>query len=230
MASFSINVSGLTAMFNIDEFRENARQMVDFLVDYYKTLESQNVVSNVEPGFLFENFQKTPPEESDTFQNLLKEIQTKIMPGITHWQHPNFFGFFPCQVSPPAFLGDMLSSGLGIIGFHWLASPACTELEMLMLDWLGGALGLPDKFLFHKSKLGGGIIQGSDGEGIVVTLLAAKVKLLKMICNNKEKEAEIVSKLVVYTSDQAHSSLKKACIITGLNLDNFRALTTKKRR
>jgi aromatic-L-amino-acid decarboxylase len=138
------------------------------------------------------------------------------MPGMTHWQHPSFFAYFPANVSYPGMMGEMLSGMFNVIGFSWICSPACTELETIVMDWLCKALGLPETFL--STGKGGGVIQSTASESTLIALLAARTKCIK----NGAKAED----LVVYMSDQAHSSVQKACMIAGIS--NFRILESNK--
>lgn len=146
------------------------------------------------------------------------------MPNITHWQSPNFFAFFSANSSFPAILGDLLSSGLGVQGMMWITSPACTELEVVVMDWLGKMCGLPNSFLNSESKTGGGIIQGTASEVMLVNLVAAKSRKLKKL--NLQNDFDANNKLIVYLSDQTHSGAKKACMISGIHQSNVRILKT----
>eukprot|EP00252_Welwitschia_mirabilis_P013185 TRINITY_DN29104_c0_g1_i1.p1 TRINITY_DN29104_c0_g1~~TRINITY_DN29104_c0_g1_i1.p1 ORF type:complete len:504 (+),score=108.51 TRINITY_DN29104_c0_g1_i1:59-1570(+) len=211
-----------------EEFRENAHKMVDFIADYYRDIHKFPVRSQVQPGYLQGLLPDAAPEFPETFETVLGDIEKKIMPGITHWQSPNFFSFFPSNSSTAGLLGEMLSGGLNIVGFSWITSPAATELETIVLDWLGKMLKLPDCFLSCGNgggnpslRKGGGVIQGTASEAILVALLAARDKALK-------KAGITLEKLVAYGSDQTHSSLKKACMIAGLPKSNVRALPTDK--
>jgi glutamate/tyrosine decarboxylase-like PLP-dependent enzyme len=152
------------------------------------------------------------------------DIDRIIVPNITHWQNPNFFAFFSSNSSFPAILGDMLSSGLGVQGMMWVTSPACTELEVVVMDWLGKLCGLPKAFLCSESKTGGGVIQGTASEVMLVNLVAARNRSLKRLGLTNDVNAN--SKLVVYISNQTHSGAKKACMIAGIHNTNIRVLDT----
>lgn len=204
--------------FDAEEFRENAHKMVDFIADYYRDIERFPVRSQVQPGYLQTLLPDNAPEYPETLESVLTDIQNKIIPGITHWQSPNFFAFYPSNSSTAGLLGEMLSGGFNVIGFSWITSPAATELEAIVLDWLGKIINLPEAFLL--SGKGGGVIQGTASEAILVALLAARDKALKAI------GMESLERLVVYGSDQTHSSLQKACMIAGIQKTNFRALPT----
>jgi aromatic-L-amino-acid decarboxylase len=212
---------------NYSEFRKHAHDMVDFMCDYYEGLEQKNVLSTVQPGYLSKLLPDSAPEEGEPWENIMKDIKSYIMPGVTHWQHPSFFAFFPSNSSPPGLLGEMLSGMFNVVGFNWICSPACTELETIVLDWMAKALALPDAFLSHGK--GGGVIQGTASEAAIVTLLAAKTKMLKRYASTdmlKDGEilAKYVSKMTVYFSDQAHSSIKKACHVVGIPEHNMRII------
>lgn len=204
--------------FDAEEFRENAHKMVDFIADYYRDIEKFPVQSQVQPGYLQTLLPDNAPEYPETLESVLTDIQNKIIPGITHWQSPNFFAFYPSNSSTAGLLGEMLSGGFNVIGFSWITSPAATELETIVLDWLGKIINLPEAFLL--SGKGGGVIQGTASEAILVALLAARDKALKAI------GMESLERLVVYGSDQTHSALQKACMIAGIRQTNFRALPT----
>ncbi|KAI5680036.1 hypothetical protein M9H77_01263 [Catharanthus roseus] len=201
-----------------EQLREYGHKMVDFIADYYKNIESFPVLSQVQPGYLRELLPESAPPHPDTLQDVLNDVQSKLLPGVTHWQSPNYFAYFPSNSSIAGFLGEMLSAGINMVGFSWIASPAATELEMLVLDWLAKALNLPDDFL--STGQGGGVIQGTASEAVLVALLAARDKVLRRI----GKEA--LGNLVVYCSDQTHSAIQKACQIAGIHSKNCRALKT----
>ncbi|KAL9436183.1 hypothetical protein AB3S75_022272 [Citrus x aurantiifolia] len=208
---------GLKPM-DAEQLRENAHKMVDFIADYYKSIENFPVLSQVQPGYLHNLIPDSAPHHPESLQNILNDIQEKILPGVTHWQSPNYFAYYPSNSSVAGFLGEMLSAGLNIVGFSWITSPAATELEMIVLDWLAKLLKLPEDFL--STGQGGGVIQGTASEAVLVVLLAARDKALKRVGKNS------LEKLVVYASDQTHSALQKACQIGGIHPQNFRVLKT----
>lgn len=210
-------MSGLKPM-DAEQLRENAHKMVDFIADYYKTIEDFPVLSQVQPGYLRDLLPDSAPTYPESLQQVFDDIQAKILPGVTHWQSPNFFGYYPSNSSVAGFLGEMLSAGLNIVGFSWITSPAATELEMIVLDWFAKMLKLPEEFL--SAGQGGGVIQGTASEAILVVLLAARDRILRA----EGKEA--LEKLVVYASDQTHSALQKACQIGGIHPENCRMLST----
>ncbi|KZV21509.1 tyrosine decarboxylase 1-like [Dorcoceras hygrometricum] len=201
-----------------EELREYAHKMVDFIADYYKGIETFPVLSQVQPGYLRELLPDSAPARPDSFQDVLDDIRDKIIPGVTHWQSPDYFAYYPSNSSIAGFLGEMLSAGVNVVGFSWITSPAATELETIVMDWLAKALKLPDAFL--STGHGGGVIQGTASEAVLVVLLAARDKILRKV----GKDA--IRRLVVYFSDQTHASLQKACKIGGIYPENIRILKT----
>ncbi|KAL5859976.1 hypothetical protein ACOSQ3_001270 [Xanthoceras sorbifolium] len=211
------NNVGLKPM-DAEQLRDYAHQMVDFIADYYKSIENFPVLSQVQPGYLHKLIPDSAPNHPESLQNVLDDVKAKILPGVTHWQSPNYFAYYPSNSSVAGFLGEMLSAGLNIVGFSWITSPAATELEMIVLDWLGKMLKLPEHFL--STGQGGGVIQGTASEAVLVVLLAARDKALRKVGKNA------LEKLVVYASDQTHASLQKACQIGGIHPENCRVLKT----
>jgi len=201
-----------------DEFRRQGHAVVDWIADYYARIESYPVLSRAKPGEIRASLPANPPAQGESFDAILGDVEKLIVPGITHWQSPNFFAFFPANASGPAILGDLLSSGLGVQGMLWATSPACTELETHVLDWLVGMLGLPDKFL--STNTGGGVIQDTASSASLCALLAARERTTNFASNRRGCEG----KLVAYTSTQAHSSIEKDIQIAGMGLDNLRLI------
>jgi len=201
-----------------DELRRHGHAVVDWIADYYSRIESYPVLSRVKPGEIRASLPPEPPIKSESFAAILGDIEKLILPGITHWQSPNFFAYFPANASGPAILGDLLSSGLGVQGMLWATSPACTELETHLLDWLVGMLGLPQKFL--SGSVGGGVIQDTASSASLCALLAARERATGFASNKRGCDG----KLVAYTSTQAHSSIEKDVQIAGLGLDNLRLI------
>nr|GEY83134.1 tyrosine decarboxylase 1 [Tanacetum cinerariifolium] len=201
-----------------EQLREHGHKMVDFIADYYKSIENFPVLSQVEPGYLRKLLPDSAPVQPESLESVLGDVQTKILPGVTHWQSPDYFAYFPSNSSVAGFLGEMLSGGINMVGFSWITSPAATELEMIVLDWLANLLKLPSDFL--SKGPGGGAIQGTASEALLVVLLAARDKVLR------EVGKDALGRLVVYGSDQTHSSLQKACQIAGIHPENCRLLRT----
>ena len=161
-----------------DEFRRHGHAVVDWIADYHSRIESFPVLSQVKPGQIRASLPANAPAQGEPFDAVLKDVEKLIMPGITHWQSPNFFAYFPSNGSGPGILGDLLSSGLGVQGMLWSTSPACTELETHVLDWLVPMLGLPEKFL--SSNTGGGVIQDTASSAVLCALLAARERATEL--------------------------------------------------
>jgi aromatic-L-amino-acid decarboxylase len=201
-----------------EEFRRHGHAVVDWIADYQARVESLAVMSQVKPGDIRTMLPEAPPAQGEPFEALLKDMDRVILPGVTHWQSPNWFGYFPCNASGPGILGDLLSSGLGVQGMLWSTSPACTELETHVMDWLVGMLGLPEKF--RSSNTGGGVIQDTASSAALCALLAGRERATQYASNKKGCNG----RLVAYVSTQTHSSLQKAAMIAGIGVDNLRAI------
>lgn len=199
-----------------DELRRYGHELVDWIADYRTRIEEFPVLSRAKPGELREALPKSPPETGESFETMLADVDRLILPGVTHWQSPNFFAFFPSNSSPPAILGEMLSAGLGVQGMLWATSPACTELETHVLDWLVDMLGLPQ--FFKSSSEGGGVIQDTASSSTLCALLTARERATRFESNRDGARAP----LVAYTSTQAHSSVAKAAKIAGIGESNLR--------
>lgn len=199
-----------------DEFRRQGRALVDWIADYYERVETLPVLSQVAPGDVRAALPPHAPETGEPFEAMLADVDRIIMPGITHWQSPNFFAYFPANTSFPSILGELLSAGLGVQGMLWATSPACTELETHVLDWVVEMLGLPDRF--RSNGAGGGVIQDSASSAALCALLAARERTTDFASNKRGCDG----RLVVYTSTQAHSSIEKAVKVAGLGADNLR--------
>jgi aromatic-L-amino-acid decarboxylase len=200
------------------EFRKHGRAVVDWIADYYERIESFPVASRVAPGEIRATLPTIAPAQGEPFEKILGDVEKLILPGITHWQSPNFFAFFPANASGPAILGDLLSSGLGVQGMLWATSPACTELETLVLDWLVAMLGLPEKF--RSTGAGGGVIQDTASSASLCALLAARERTTGFASNRRGCDG----RLVAYASSQAHSSIEKAVKIAGMGSENLRLI------
>jgi aromatic-L-amino-acid decarboxylase len=201
-----------------EEFRRHGRAVVDWIADYYERLESFPVLSLVQPGAIRASLPPEPPLHGEAFPAILRDVGELIIPGITHWQSPNFFAFFPANTSGPAVLGELLSAGLGVQGMLWATSPACTELETHVLDWVVNMLELPGKF--RSSSTGGGVIQDSASSASLCALLAARERATSYNSNKKGCDG----RLVAYASSQTHSSIEKAVKIAGLGQKNLRLI------
>lgn len=201
-----------------EQFREYGRAVVDWIADYYARIESFPVLSQVKPGDVRKLLPREAPQQPEEFSIILRDIDQVVLPGVTHWQSPNFFAYFPANASGPAILGDLLSSALGVQGMLWATSPACTELETHVLDWLVPMLGLPKKFL--SSGSGGGVIQDTASSSSLCAMLAARERAT----NYRTNKQGCHDRLIAYTSNQAHSSLEKAAMVAGIGIENLRLI------
>ncbi|NHZ71257.1 MAG: aminotransferase class I/II-fold pyridoxal phosphate-dependent enzyme [Proteobacteria bacterium] len=188
-----------------DEFRENGYAVVDWIADYLEEVESYPVLSTVEPGEIAAMLPDHAPAGGEPFDALLSDLDRVVMPGITHWQSPGWFAYFPANSSPPSVLAEFVSAGLGVQGMLWSTSPAVTEIETRVLDWLVEMLGLPTSW--RSDGPGGGVIQMSASDATHAALVVAR----------HTRSADAPSEqMVVYVSDQAHSSIEKGCTVAGI--------------
>jgi len=208
-----------------EEFRRRGHAVVDWIADYLARVEQFPVLSEVLPGSLRGSLPASPPERGEPFEAVMRDLDRLILPGITHWQSPNFMAYFPCNASGPSILGEMLSAGLGVQGMLWSTSPACTELESHVLDWLVGMLGLPERFLSGSS--GGGVIQDTASSATLCALLAARDRATGWESNQRGLAGGPT--LVAYASTQAHSSMEKAMAIAGLGRGGLRLVEVDQR-
>jgi aromatic-L-amino-acid/L-tryptophan decarboxylase len=201
-----------------EEFRRQGHAMVDWIAEYYSRIESFPVLSRAKPGEVRAQLPAAPPQRGEPFDRIFADVEKIILPGITHWQSPSFHAYFPCNGSGPAILGDLLASGLGVQGMLWATSPACTELETHVLDWLVPMLGLPEKFL--STNTGGGAIQDTASSANLCAVLAARERTTQLASNRQGCDG----RLVAYVSTQTHSSIEKAVKIAGMGSDNLRVI------
>jgi aromatic-L-amino-acid decarboxylase len=213
-----LTVSDKSYHMDPQQFREFGRAVVDWIADYYENIEKLPVLSQVKPGEIRAHLPGQAPQKPEAFDAILRDMNQVIVPGVTHWQSPNFFAYFPANASGPAILGDFLSSALGVQGMLWATSPACTELETHVLDWLVPMLGLPEKFL--STGEGGGVIQDTASSSSLCAMLAGRERATNFSSNRKGCDGS----LVAYTSSQAHSSLEKAAMVAGIGADNLRLI------
>jgi aromatic-L-amino-acid decarboxylase len=198
-----------------DEFRKQGHAVINWIADYYEHIEDFPVLSQVQPGDIRSTLPDSPPKKGRSYEDILEDMD-HFMPGITHWQSPNFHAYFPCATSGPAILGDLISTGLGIQGMLWATSPACTEVETHVLDWLVDMMALPSKF--KSNSTGGGVLQDTASSSSLVALIAAREKASGGMIN----ENGYNRKLTVYTSTQAHSSIEKGVKIAGMGKNSLR--------
>uniref|UniRef100_A0A4W4HHH6 Histidine decarboxylase n=1 Tax=Electrophorus electricus TaxID=8005 RepID=A0A4W4HHH6_ELEEL len=214
-----------------EEYTQRGKEMVDYIRRYLTEIRERRVILDVQPGYMRTLMPESAPNDPEPWDSILQDVESVIMPGVVHWQSPHMHAYFPALNSWPSLLGDMLADAINCLGFTWASSPACTELEMCVMDWLCKALGLPDHFLHHHPESrGGGILQSTVSECTLVALLAArKDKILQL--KSKESstdphadtsedtltdmdESILNSTLIAYASDQAHSSVEKAGLIS----------------
>ena len=200
-----------------DEFRRNGHALVDWIADYLETTADLAVTSSDEPGTVRSRLPEHPPRDPEAFDAVMADLDAVIVPGLTHWQHPAFHAYFPANNSYPSILGELLTAGLGVQGMSWNTSPACTEVETLMLDWMQELLDLPGGFR-SDSATGGGVIQGSASEATLVSILAARWKATGGTVNADGD----TTRLVAYSTSQAHSSIEKGLRVAGIGTDRLR--------
>ncbi|KAI5007093.1 hypothetical protein ZWY2020_047041 [Hordeum vulgare] len=210
----------LDALMSLDPetFARESRAVISFLAGYYRDVEKFPVQPEAMPGGLGALLHDTPPENGEQMDVILEEVWRHIVPALTHWQSPKFFGYFQANASTAGFAGEMLCTGLNVVPFTRAASPAATELESIVMDWMGKLVGLPDRFLFSDG--GGGVLHGSTCEAVVCTLAAARDRALSRLGH------EGITRLVVYASDQSHSTFQKGARLVGVPRSNFRVIST----
>jgi aromatic-L-amino-acid/L-tryptophan decarboxylase len=199
-------------------FREEGKKLIDWIADYYENIENYPVLSQIKPGGVINKLPVHAPEKGEEFDKMLYDINQIIMPGITHWQSPKFFAYFPANASFPSILGDLLSSGLGVQGMIWATSPAATELETRVMDWLAEMMQLPESFMSNST--GGGVIQDTASSSALTAVIAARERATNL-ASNKEG---VTSQMIAYVSTQTHSSLEKAIKIAGIGYENIRLI------
>lgn len=199
-----------------EQFRELTARFSEWITWYWSRVDALPVLSRSTPGEVLSKLPLHPPiapmgseDSADSWDAVLRDLDETILPGLTHWQSPNFFAYFPSNISEPAVLGELLCAGLGVQGMLWATSPACTELEIRVLDWLSEMLGLPEPF--RSTSTGGAVIQGTASESILTAIAAARDRARRRLGAAYRPDA-----LVAYASTQTHSSFVKACMIAGI--------------
>lgn len=201
-----------------DEFRAHGHRLIEWIIDYHSRVESLPVESTVAPGEIAALLPEHPGEP-DGFEALFADLDRVVVPGLTNWQHPGFFAWFPANTTYPAILAELVSAGLGVQGMSWATSPAVTEVETRMMDWMIDLLGLPDAFR-STSEAGGGVIQGSASEATLTSILAARWRATEGAVNADSD----TTRLVAYATSQAHSSVEKGLRIAGIGTDHLRVV------
>lgn len=187
-----------------DEFRRYGKQLIDWIADYWDETRNLTIQAEVEPGDIRSRLPSQAPEHSEDFDRLIADLDTIVKPGLTHWQSPNWFAYFPANASLPGILGELVSAGVGQQGMLWSTSPATTEVESHMADWLVDLLGLPQTW--KTTGPGGGVIQGSASDATHTALVVARDLAAK---------DHSLDQLVAYSSAQAHSSIEKGAHVAG---------------
>ncbi len=190
-----------------EDLRCHGRRGVDWVADYLANIESFPVLATSAPGAVASMLARSAPEEPEPFEAVLEDLERIVLPGTTHWQSPGFFAYFPANASPPAILADLITAGLGVNGMLWSTSPACTEIETVMLDWLVDLLGLPGGF--KSGTRGGGVIQDSASSATLCAVVAARERAINAGAR--------LSDCCVYTSVEANSSVQKAARVAGFD-------------
>ncbi|GAA5945127.1 uncharacterized protein JCM15063_006528 [Sporobolomyces koalae] len=192
-----------------EQFRKAGYAAVDRICDYFETLESRDVVPNVQPGDIASLIAPQAPEEGQPWDEIAQDFDRVILPGITHWQHPNFYAYFPANTTYESILADMYTGAVSNPGFNWLCSPACTELESVVMDWVAKLLGFNEGWM-NQGGVGGGIIMGSASESALTVCIAARERFMRLHPNTP------VSDLVIVGTNQTHSLGAKAALILGV--------------
>jgi aromatic-L-amino-acid decarboxylase len=195
----------------LDEFRIKGYEIIDWIADYFQNIESFPVKSRLNPGDVIMNLQDVAPAKPESFDRIMSDFNKKILPGITHWQHPNFHAYFPANNSYPSILAEMLTSAIGAQCMMWQTSPAAAELEEVVMNWLKQMMGLPDEF--------SGVIQDTASTATLVSILTAREKISDYSINNNGFLGN--ENFRVYCSTEAHSSIEKAVKIAGIGKENL---------
>ena len=202
---------------NTEEFRKIGHQLIDWIADYRAHIADLPVRSRVEPGEVRAQFPATPPIHPESFDGIFDDLEKIILPGLSLWQHPSFFGYFPANGELSSVLGDYLSTGLGVLGLSWQSSPALTELEEVVTDWMRQMLGL--------SNTWSGVIQDTASTSTLVALLCARERTSNYSLARGGLQDE-EHPLIVYASSHGHSSVEKAALLAGFGRNNLHWVLT----
>ncbi|MBC3411014.1 aspartate aminotransferase family protein [Pseudomonas sp. SWRI51] len=200
-----------------EQFRQHGHQLIDLIADYRQNIAQRPVMAQVEPGYLKAALPGGAPQQGEPFEAILQDVDQLLMPGLSHWQHPDFYGYFPSNGTLSSVLGDFLSTGLGVLGLSWQSSPALSELEETTLDWLRQLLGLSAQW--------SGVMQDTASSSTLVALICARERATDyaLVRGGLQSQAK---PLIVYVSAQAHSSVDKAALLAGFGRDNIRLIAT----
>jgi len=196
-----------------EEFRKAGHQLIDWIADYRKRVAELPVMSRKSPGEVKAQLPSDPPQAAESFEQILGDLERIILPGLSHWQHPNFFGYFPSNGELSSVLGDYASTGLGVLGLSWQSSPALTELEEVVTEWMRKMIGLSGEW--------SGVIQDTASTCTLVALLCARERATEYSLTRGGLQAE-KEPLVVYGSAHSHSSVDKAALLAGFGRENVR--------
>ncbi len=197
-----------------EEFRTYGHELVDWMADYMAGVERYPVKPDIRPRAIIEQLPLAPPLEAEPFPRILEDFRSIILPGMTHWQHPSFFAYFPANSSPPSVLGEMLTATLGAQCMSWATSPAATELEQRVMEWLRDMVGLPETFT--------GVIQDTASTATLCAILTAREHRSSFGIN--ERGFRPADRYTVYCSAEAHSSVEKAVKIAGIGRESLRKI------
>ena len=189
---------------NTEEFKKHAHELVDWMAEYFENIENYPVKSKVKPGEILNQLPGVPPENKEDFNAVFNDFKQIIVPGMTHWQSPNFFAYFPANSSYPSVLGEMLTSALAAQAMIWETSPSAAELEEEVMNWLKSMTGIPQHF--H------GVIQDTASTATLVAILSARERITEFQVN---EIGFLTNKYRIYCSSEAHSSVEKAVKIAG---------------
>lgn len=198
-----------------DEFRQAGHQLIDWIADYRTRIAALPVMARTAPGEVKAQLPSAPPLDPEPFAAILADLDRLIVPGLSHWQHPRFFGYFPSNGLLASVLGDFTSTGLGVLGLSWQSSPALTELEEVATDWMRQMTGLSDAW--------SGVIQDTASTCTLVALMCARERATNYSLSRGGLQAED-RPLVVYTSAHSHSSVEKAALLAGFGRHNVHVI------
>jgi aromatic-L-amino-acid/L-tryptophan decarboxylase len=202
---------------NPEEFRQAGHQLIDWIADYRARVAELPVRSKLEPGVVRTQLPSAPPTQSESFDDIFRDLDDIILPGLSNWQHPNFFGYFPSNGELSSVLGDYLSTGLGVLGLSWQSSPALTELEEVVTDWMRQMVGLSDSW--------SGVIQDTASSCTLLAMLCARERTSNYSLSRGGLQGE-AKPLVVYVSNHSHSSIEKAALLAGFGRANLHVIPT----